>query len=376
MAGMEPRPTQNRAVRVLGWLGLWLCHAAFFALLPVWSLSIRPRLPSFLPAWGSPAFWGWLGLDVLMASLATLRVWAGRNRPIRRRGAASPRLRMMAYLVPILIMASVGALTATASPGGPMNWVILLGGIAALPLLSLLGTCCGKLVLPPRPMESVPWVSSSPSQPFQAPTLVAGGPAPGNPFRAWISATEAVYRRPTWMRVSAIVLTLFFLQGLAACLLLTLLLLLPLPLPGRHPHVSLTVGLILAGGFLFNGGFLLLFLPGGGPEELRLRRMDRTYRLRTTARWRPVFLMGAARVKGLPLPWPVVERVGSADDLAGIEMRVSRTSRGTTYPLYLRWADPTRPRMCVGLPRDGEKAWALQAQIADDLGVPVLGLIS
>ena len=401
MIGLPPRPKPGRAAQIFGLLGIWVGLAAFFPTLPWLALSVSPRRPLSLPAWGSPAFWGLVGVDVLMASLATLSGWIRRNRPVVRRtgwGIGVPRRRPavvtygitlgFALLPPLIILLG--------NPGGAIHWRSLLGALAVQAASVWLATRGSALALPPpvevpalawSPPPPTPWsslsASSSPSTPAASwpplPTTV-WPPSPvaqtgfvlTNPRRAWVSEAAAVYSRPRSAQTTMLAFSLIPLWLLGSCALF-----IPLVLYSSGPHRGVLVGFFGLGG-LMGLGMLLVMLSGVGPEELHVRRQERTYRLRSGAEWGPAFLPGGLGPMRLTLPWRVVERFGTADEFAGVGMLVrvlanrSGYASSVFYSVVLRWADPTRPPIHLGSARDEAQARVLQAQAAEDLGVPVV----
>ena len=102
---------------------------------------------------------------------------------------------------------------------------------------------------------------------------------------------------------------------------------------------------------------------------------DRTYTYRFSAplRWPlPAGVLGAANGDEMGVPWQTVERAGTVDDMAGIQMHVTNHRSSDLCSLFLRWKDAARPSLRVGYSVNEDMARALQAQAADDLGVPML----
>lgn len=147
----SPRPT-SPARRTLGWVGLWLCCACLVPILCLWTQSFTPHRPLRLPHPGTSFFWITLGLNILVASLMTFSVWNDQRKPKRRRAAPAPadaksRWRsvgaggVLAGFLVLRVMVS--------NPGASLNWVGVIGGIAALGVLMALVGQCTRLIAPP-----------------------------------------------------------------------------------------------------------------------------------------------------------------------------------------------------------------------------------
>lgn len=133
--------------------------------------------------------------------------------------------------------------------------------------------------------------------------------------------------------------------------------------------------LLMGGGGIFMGGIAFSTLLMTGPRELRVSTSDNSYiyQICTPIRW--PFLTSVTDDNNqilLGLPWKTVEYRGSMNDIAGVQRRETTYKSTTHYSLLLCWRDPSRPIMQVGHSTDETKARAMQAQAADDLGVPLL----
>jgi hypothetical protein len=370
--GLKTRGPKTRGpkTRALGLLGMWLCAVALFPLLAVWMGFFHPRRPLHLPSVGSPKFWPMVGLDVLVASLMTLSAWSDRNKPSRRRATspATPEDRLRRGL------AGAGILAFLILRVLAVNWPGVLGGAAALALLFVLLLRCAALAQPPPappPMGEEAGNVVPASLPWSPPAPLGVRPPP-NRYRAKVSAREVVYHRPPAARIGAWVGVLFFVTMFAGSLGFALLGLGLVFVPGMHMRENPAMALMMGGGAVFFVCAALSILAMTGPRVLRVSPSDRTYTYRASAplRW-PVMtgIVGAANRDELGLPWRISEYRGDVGDMAGIQMRETMYKSSTAYSLFLRWRDPARPSLRVGYAVTEDKARALQAQAADDLGV-------
>jgi len=374
-----PRPI-SPALRRLGWVGLWLSSALLFPLLAVWTHSFNPQRPLRLPHPGTSLFWGMIGTDVLFASLTILSQWQDNKKPKRRKSdtAPTPKDRWRPLWAGGLFLGFLILRVLASNPGAAVNWVSLLGGAAALALLSMGMIGCAKLAMPPRVYEEAKAEASLLSLPV-APTLPLGVRPPKNKYRGEVSGREAVYHRSVSERVGMGVISLFFLGMCGAAVWVTLLSLELISAPGMRMRLNPAMALMMGGGSIFFLFAFLSLLTTTGPRELRVSPSDGTYvyRLAAPISW-PSMVKLMAGVLGrlnrdeAGLPWRVVEYRGSREDMTGIQRREVANKSTTTYSLFLCWRDLSRPPMRVGFSTDETKARAMQAQAAEDLGVPLL----
>jgi len=374
----SPRPI-SPAQRKLGWVGLWLCFACLMPVLSLWAQSFTPHKPLHLPHPGTSYFWILLGLNVLVGSLMTYSVWSDQQKPKRHRTAPAPAdaksrwrsVRAGGVLAGFFVMIQLAG-----RPVASVNWFGVLGGIAALGVLMVLVGQCTRLI-PLPPSEEVTEIGLL--FPPVTPSLPLGVRPPKNKYRAEVSGREVVYRRPLSERVVLAIMGLFILGMCAGAVWFTLLCLELIYVPGMqrgfYPVGALMMG---AGSYLFLFMFLgtLLMI---GPRGLRILPSEGTYiyRLAAPISW-PSMVKIMAGVLGrlnrdeAGLPWRVVEYRGSREDMTGIQRREVANKSTTTYSLFLCWRDLSRPPMRVGFSTDETKARAMQAQAAEDLGVPLL----
>ena len=372
MVETELRPMPGRRTRALGLLGMWLCSAALFPLLTAWTQFFNGRRPLRLPVLGSLHFWEMLAGDLLMASLLTLSAWTG-NKPVRRRpSAVTPRDRRNGALAGAALLAFLILRVLAANPGASVNWAGVLGGAAAIALLFLLAMRCAGLALPPRYLEEAGEAAARQAGP---PSVPLGVHPPKNKYRSEANAREVVYHRPLSQRIGVGVGGLFFAGMFAAALWFVLLGLGLIFVPGVRMRESPALALMMGGGCVFFVCAAVSLFASVGPRELRVSPSDRTYTYRFSAplRW-PLLagVLGTANRDEMGVPWHTVERAGTVDDMAGIQMHVTNHKSSALCSLFLRWKTPDRPSLRVGYSVDEDKARALQVQAADDLGVPML----
>ena len=363
------------AQQKLGWVGLWLCCACLMPILLLWSQSFTPHKTPHLPHPGTSYFWILLGLNVLIASLLTYSVWSDQQKPKRRRNASVPadaKSRWRSVGAGGLLAGYLVLRVMAGSPGMSLNWVGVVGGVAALGVLMALIGQCTRLIAPPLLPEEPVRVN------FQPPvmqTFPLGARPPKNPYRAEVSGREVIYRQPLSTRIFMGVLGLIL--GMAAVGSEGFALLgLGVPLWGMQSYQPNPAGvLLMGGGGIFMGGIAFSTLLMTGPRELRVSPSEGTYAYQLSS---PVYwpILNAVTDNSnrslLGLPWKTLKYQGSISDIAGIQRRETTYKSTTHYSLFLYWHDPTRPQMQVGHSTDEAKARALQAQAAEDLCVPVL----
>ena len=372
-------PTQptSPTLQRLGLVGLWLCSALFFPVVVVWADSFGSQQSLRLMHPGTPVFWRIVGLNVFLASMMTFQQWQGNRKPKKRRVLPKPTTskdRWRPFWAVSLLLGFVVLHLLADNPGASIHWGGAVGGAAALVLLVLLMFRCAKLTVPPGVHEDVA-VDTLPLLPPTAPALPLGSRPPKNSHRAGVSGREAVYRQPLSMRVfygvfglilgaSAFVSEGFALIGLG------------ISVGGIHPHHhNPAMALLMGSGGVFVGAIALSCLLMTGPRELRVSPSDGTYvyRLAAPVQW-PILNAVTDRSNRslLGQPWHIIEYRGKREDMAGVQRLVTNNKSTTTCWLLLCWHDPARPPMQVGFNSDEAKARTLQAQAAEDLGVPLL----
>lgn len=344
--------------------------------LSLWTQSFTPHKPPHLPHPGTSYFWILLGLNVLVASLLTYSVWSDQQKPKRRRTAPVPvnaKSRWRSIGAGGLLAGYLVLRVMAGSPGASLNWVGVIGGVAALGALMALVGQCTRLIAPPLLPEEPVRVNFQP--PSVAPTLPLGARPPKNPYRAEVSGREVIYRQPLSTRIFMGVVGVIL--GAAAVGSEGFALLgLGIPLWGMHSHQHNPAGVLLMGGSgIFTGGIALSTLLMTGPRDLRVSTSGGTYtyRLSSPVRW-PILnaVTDTSNRSLLGLPWKTLKYQGSISDIAGIQRRETTYKSTTHSSLFLCWHDPTRSPMQVGHSTDEAKARALQAQAAEDLCVPLL----
>ena len=377
---LSPRPT-SPALRTLGWVGLWLCSASLLPLLAVWTHAFSPQHPLRLMHPGTSLFWIMLGLYALFASLVTFSVWSDQRKPKRRRAAPVPaeaksRWRSVgagALLAGFLVLRLLAGNSVTS-----VNWIGVVSGIVALGVLMALFGQCTRLVAPP-PLEE-PASLDFLSPPIASP-LLPGVRMPKNKYRAEVSAREVIYHRPLSGRIVAGVGGLFFASLAGFAVWMTLLSLELIYVPGMQMRLYPVGALLMGGGSIFFVLACLALASTGGPRVLRVSPTERTYTYRLLAPMRSSFLASIvssgnggreALQQEMGLLWRTVEFKGSVGDIAGIKRLETTSKSTTTYSLFLCWHTLDRPPMRVGFSTNEDKARALQAQAAEDLGVPLL----
>ncbi|MDQ2801114.1 MAG: hypothetical protein M3Y13_15895 [Armatimonadota bacterium] len=207
------------------------------------------------------------------------------------------------------------------------------------------------------------------------PVIPRGVRPPKNPYRAEVTVREVVYRRPLSQRIGLGVFCLFFVGMFAAALGIALLGLGLIFVPGMHMRENPALALMMGAACVMFVSFIVSMLAMAGPRELRVSLRDRTYRYRLSAPMRrpfPTGPFGKANRDETGLPWRTIEYTGPLEDMAGIQMEEATRKSATSYLLFLRWTDPNRPSLRVGHALKEDKVRALQAQAADDFGVPLL----
>ncbi len=377
---LPPRST-SPALRTLGWVGLWLCSASLLPLLIVWTHAFSPQRPLRLMQSGTSLFWMLLGLNILFASLLTFSVWNDQRKPKRRQTASFPadaKSRWRSVGAGALLAGFLVLRLLAGSSIASVNWVGVVGGIAALGVLMALFGQCTRLIAPP-PLEE-PVSFDRLSLPI-VPVLPPGIRPPKNKYRAEVSGRDVVYHRPLSERVGMGIAGVFI---LGLCIVAAWFALLSLELiyvPGMQRRLYPVGALIMGGGFFLFLSMFLVILSSIGPRELRISPLDHTYTYCISAPVRSSFLAsivgnGNSERKALQqemgLPWRTVEFRGSVEDIAGIKRSETTSKSTTTYSLFLCWQDAGRPPMRVGFSTNESKARAMQAQAAEDLGVPLL----
>ncbi len=253
-----------------------------------------------------------------------------------------------------------------------------MGGIVALGVLMALFGQCVRLIAPP-PLEELTPVDLL--LPPTTPVLPPGVRPPKNKYRAEVSGREAVYHRPLSERIGMGVAGVFILGLCVVAAWFALLSLELIYVPGMQRRLYPVGALIMGGGFFLFLSMFLVILSSIGPRELRISPLDHTYTYRLSAPIRSSFLASIASSgnsernalqQEMGLPWRTVEFRGNVEDIAGIKRSETTSKSTTTYSLFLCWHDSSRPPMRVGFSTDESKARALQAQAAEDLGVPLL----
>lgn len=374
------RPT-SPAQQILGWVGLWLCSALFFPLLAVWTHYFIPRRPLHLPHPGSPPFWILIGVDVLIASLLTFSQWQGSRKPKKHRAMTAPATlkdRWRPLWVGGLLLGFLILRVLAASPGATIHWCGILGGAAALVLLFLLIGYCAKLTQPPRGDEEAEAEVSLPILP-SAPPIPLGVRAPKNKYRAEVNAREVKYQRPRSERIGTGIFSLFFLGMFGAAVWVTLLSLELISEPGMHMRLNPAMALMMGGGSVFFLFTFLSLLTMTGLREQHVSPSDATYvyRLAAPIPWPTIAnlmagILGRLNRQEAGLPWHIIRYQGRLQEMAGVQRRETINESNKSYSVFLCWHDPSRPPMRVGFSAEEAKARAMQAQAAEDLGVPLL----
>lgn len=211
----------------------------------------------------------------------------------------------------------------------------------------------------------------------QSPLIVSPPPLgvrpPKNKFRAEVNVREVVYQRPLSARIAAGIGGLFFAVLCGGSFWFTLVGLGLVFASGMRGNPAVT--LVMGGGFLFFLSAFVAILATTGRCEVRVSPRDRTYIYRVCSPVRWAVLIGWAGKNGkdeLGIPWQVLEYQGSMSDITGIQRLESAFKSNTLYTVFLCWHDLSRPLMRVGFSNEEAKARALQAQAAEDLGVPLL----
>lgn len=373
-----PRPT-SPALRILGWVGLWLCSGSLIPVIWMWSHAFTPQKPLNLPHPGTYFFWPLLGLNTLLASLLTFSLWSDQRKPKRRRTAPVPAGAKSRWRSVWINGPLAGFLILRLLAGNPVmsvNWFGVVGGIAALGVLMVLVNQCTRLIVLPTSEEVT---EIGPLMPPVAHILPIGVRPPKNKYRAEVSGREVVYRRPLSESVVLAIMGLFILGMCAGAVWFTLLCLELIYVPGMqrgfYPVGALMMGV---------GSYLFLFMFLGtllmiGPRGLRILPSEGTYiyRLAAPVPWQTLTklitgVLGRSSQDETGLPWRIIEYQGRLQDMAGIQRRESTYKSNTSYSLFLCWHDPARPPMRVGYSTDEVKARAMQTQAAEDLGVPLL----
>ncbi len=83
-------------------------------------------------------------------------------------------------------------------------------------------------------------------------------------------------------------------------------------------------------------------------------------------------IAGQSNRDELGWPWHVIEHRRNVEEMAGIALQETTQKSTTSYSLFLRWKDGNLSAMRVGHALKEEKARALQAQAANDLGISLL----
>ncbi len=261
------------------------------------------------------------------------------------------------------------------TPGMSVNWIGILGGIAAGGMLLALAGQCTRMVTPPQLVEP----KAVGPLALVAPVLPLGVCPPKNKYRAEVNARGVVYHRPLSQHVGMGLLSLFCLVMCAGTVWVGLLSMQLIGLPGGHRHPNLALALMMGAGFVFLIISFLSVLMTAGPRVLRVSPSDGTYVYRLTAPvpWPMVTKLIAGELgrrnrDETGLPWRVIEYRGRREDMAGVQRLETTYKSNTSYTVFLCWHDSSRPPMRVGFSRDEAKARALQAQAAEDMGVPLL----
>ena len=310
----------------------------------------------------------------MYASLMTFSAWSSRNKPTKRRtppAASTLKTRLRRAFAGLVLVCFLVLRGLAANPGASPNWLGLLGGATALAGLFWLMMRCNQVVMPPS-IEMEPALASIPPS---IPVVRPGVIPPKNGYRAEVNLREAVYHRGIGTRIAMAVFALFFLGMAGSSVWIVSLALGLIFEPGMHMRDNPALALMM----LFGCGFFLTgvvaMLASAGPRELRVLRRDRTYTYRFSPPMRSSLLAGLAGQSNrdeLGWPWQVVEHRGNMEEVAGIALQETTRKSTISYSLFLRWKEGILPAMRVGYALKEEKARALQAQAADDLGVPLL----